>query len=583
MKKWLDMISAGNSKKLLPSVLWQILATMFEAMPYGFTVIVILEYIDVLQTERMLNKPLLLGSCIGITLTSLLLYVFNHKAYISASDIGCDVEEISQIKIVEHIRKLSMGFFSSRDSGDLSNLVVHDCSNLNNMLARLLPKMVAGISFPILGMIFLMFIDFHMSLAMLITLVASIPLIFLARWLVYKLGKKQTSAMNEATSRMLEYIGGIREIKAYNLGGDKFKSLKDSFTELKKASIMQEALVGPSISLSSIVLHGVLPVMMLLGSYYLIANNITPQVFIIFLIMGMKIGDPLLMAYTFLAELTYYGLSAKRIDNVLKTSPLPEPDHEKEIHSQNISFECVDFSYEPDKGNVLNNITCHMKENSMTALVGLSGSGKSTFTKLIARFWDTNTGKISIGNTSLKDIKSDTLMKNIAMVFQDVYLFNDTIRENLAMGKPNATLQEIKNAAKQAACHEFIMAMPREYDTVIGEGGNTLSGGEKQRISIARAILKNAPIVLLDEATSSLDPENEVHVQRALSNLVKNKTIIVIAHRLQSIQEADQILVLDDGRIIQKGRHEELISKEGTYQMMWREQSRAKSWKFKQT
>lgn len=582
MNKWLNIISVGNHRRLLPSVLWQVLATMFESMPYGFTVMVVLEYMEVLETGRTLNKPLLLAVCIGIVVTTVLLYFINRITYISASDIGCDVEEQAQIKLAKQMRKLPMGFFASRDPGDLSNLVVHDSSNLNNMLSRLLPKMVAGVAFPITGIVFLLFINVRMSLAMLLTLVCSIPLIFLARLLVGRLGKKQTAAMNEASSRMLEYIGGIREIKAYNLGGDNCKSLKSSFDELRKASIMQEALAGSSISLSSIVLHAVLPVMLLAGSYYLIAGNITPQIFIIFLVMGMRIGDPLLMAYTFLTELTFYGLSAKRIDKVLNTAPLLQPETDQEVCSANISFNHVDFAYTPEEGNVLNDLTCRMPKNSMTALVGRSGSGKSTITKLIARFWDVGSGTLCIGDTPLQALKYDTLMKHITMVFQDVYLFNDTVRENLAMGKPDATLEEIHQAAKQAACHDFIMAMPNGYDSVIGEGGSNLSGGEKQRISIARAILKDAPIVLLDEATASLDPENEIHVQQALSNLVKDKTIVVIAHRLQSIQDADQILVLDKGRIIQSGNHDDLLSVEGIYKIMWREQNRAKSWKFKQ-
>lgn len=584
MKKWLNSISIGNSRKLVPSILWQVLATMFEALPYGLTVMVILEYIEVLEIGRPLNKELLLTVCLGIAISTLLLYFINRKAYITASDIGFAIEKKAQLQLARHMRKLSMGFFSTRDSGDLSNLVVHDSSNLNNMLARLLPKMVAGFVFPVVGLLFLFFIDVRMSIAMLFTLAASIPLIFLARWLVNRLGEKQAAAMNEATSRMLEYIGGIREIKAYNLGGDKFNSLKSSFENLRKTSIRQEAFSGPSISLSSIVLHAVLPVMMMAGSYYLIGGSITPPVFIIFLVMGMRIGDPLLMAYTFLAEITFYNLSANRIDKVLHTNPLSEPDSEQEksISSMDIHFDKVDFSYRYEKGKVLKEISCAMPSYAMTALVGPSGSGKSTITKLIARFWDVDNGVIRMGDTSLKEIKSETLMRHIAMVFQDVYLFNDTVKDNLAMGKPGATMEEIVAAAKQAACHDFIMALPNGYDSIIGEGGNTLSGGEKQRISIARAILKNAPIILLDEATASLDPENEIHVQGALSNLIKDKTIIVIAHRLQSIQEADQILVLDNGRIAQMGNHDTLLSTEGIYKNMWREQNRAKSWKFKQ-
>lgn len=581
MKKWLNIISLGNTKHLLPSILWQVLATMIESIPFAFTVLIVFEYIDVIQRGRALNKTYLLCICLGLIIATLFLYLINKKAYTAASDIGCKVEEEAQLSLAAHLKKLSMGFFAIHNPGELSNMLVQDSSNINNMLARLLPKMVSGLSFPIIGVIFLFTIDYRMSFAMLFTIIVSIPFIFLARFLVNGLGKKQNMAMNEATSRMLEYISGIREIKAYNLGGSKFENLNNAFASLRKACIKQEAFSGSILSLSSIVLHGILPVMMLFGSYYLIAGTISPQVFIIFLIMGMRIGDPLLMAYTFLAELTFYGISAKRIKSVLNTKPLPEPEKGQTIHSTDISFEKVDFAYSLEKGNVIHNISCTMPEHSMTALVGLSGSGKSTITRLIARFWDINGGSIKIGNVPIQNISSEQLIQNIAMVFQDVYLFNDTVFENLAMAKPGATMEEIQEAAKKAACHDFIMNMPNGYNTVIGEGGNTLSGGEKQRISIARAILKDVPIILLDEATASLDPENEIHVQRALSNLVKNKTIVVIAHRLQSIQNAEQILVLKDGEIAQCGTHEQLLKMEGIYQNMWREQSRAKCWKFK--
>lgn len=581
MKKWLNQISLGNAKQLLRPVLWQVLATIFEAMPYGFTLIILLEYVGALKEQRALQLPLLIGQCVGIAITTMLLYFINKRAYVSSSDIGCYVQEEAQRKLVQHMRKLSMGFFAGHDPGNLSNLVVQDSSNLNNMIARLLPKMTAGFIFPVMGLLFLIFLDWKMTFAMLITLLVSVPLIFLARYLVGRLGRKQTKAMNEATSRMLEYIGGIREIKAYNLGGGKFESLKNSFEQLKKASILQEALAGPSISLSSIVLHAVLPVMMLLGSYDLIGGRITAEVFLIFLIMGMRIGDPLLMAYTFLAEITFYGLSAARIHEVMEISPLPEPLEGKAIESSSISFQDVKFAYHTDKAPVLKKISFQVPEHTMTALVGPSGSGKSTITKLIARFWDTDSGQVCIGGTPLTQLQGEQLLAKVAMVFQEVYLFRDTIRNNIAMGRPGATLEEVMEAAKLAACHDFILKMPSGYDTIIGEGGGTLSGGEKQRISIARAILKDAKIILLDEATASLDPENEVHVQKALSNLVKNRTIVVIAHKLQSIKAAEQILVLHDGEIIEKGRHHELIERQGLYNDMWREQSRAKSWKFK--
>ncbi|MFW6678729.1 ABC transporter ATP-binding protein [Lacrimispora sp. AGF001] len=581
MKKWLQNIAVGESERLVAPILWQILATILEAMPYGFSLMVVLEYMGALKEQRALNLPLLVGQCIGIILSTGALYLVNKKAYTVASDVGCGVQREAQHKLVQHMKKLSMGFFATRDSGDLSNLVVHDTSNLNTMIARLLPKMVAGFLFPILGIVFLVFVNAPMAFAMIVTFLLSVPFIFLARYLVGYFGRVQAKAMNDATFRMLEYIGGIREIKAYNLGGKQFKKLTEAFEKLRKASILQEALSGPSISLSSIVLHGVLPVIMLVGSNYLINGRISVEEFLIFLILGMRMGDPLLMAYSFLAEIAFYNLSADRIQKVLETEPLPESMKESKLGHHEVTLEGVEFAYGEQKEPVLHGISFQVPEHTMTALVGPSGCGKSTITKLIARFWDVTKGSIFIGNLPISQMNSEDIFDSIAMVFQDVYLFHDTVRENIAMGKPKASMEEIICAAKLAACHDFIMKMPKGYDTVIGERGSTLSGGEKQRISIARAILKDAPIILLDEATASLDPENEVYVQRALSNLVQNKTIVVIAHRLNSIRQANQIIVLEDGRIMERGRHEELVHNNGIYNHMWKEQTRAKQWKFK--
>jgi ATP-binding cassette subfamily B protein len=296
-----------------------------------------------------------------------------------------------------------------------------------------------------------------------------------------------------------------------------------------------------------------------------------------FLVVTLRFYHPLQQVGLFLAELRYFRMSFDRIQAVLDEPTLPEPSNDPHLDRFDIEFRNVSFRYE--KELVLDHISFHIPERSVTALVGPSGSGKTTIANLIARFWDVNEGEVRIGGCNIKALRTDRLLSYISMVFQDVYLFHDTVLNNIRIGRPHATIEEVMAAARAAQCHEFIKRRPQGYDTIVGEGGSTLSGGEKQRLSIARAILKNAPIVLLDEATASLDPENEALIQRGFQALVRAKTLVVIAHRLSTIRHADQILVIDKGRIVERGRHEELLAVNGLYAKLWREQERAHGWK----
>ena len=294
--------------------------------------------------------------------------------------------------------------------------------------------------------------------------------------------------------------------------------------------------------------------------------------------MGVHIYQPLIHAMTFMAEMNYMKLGADRIDTLIKTPFLPEGTITEKQNIESIEFNNVHFSY--NNIEVLKGLSLKIKANTLTALVGPSGSGKTTLTRLIARFWDVNSGEILINGNNIKDYNSNNLMSMISIVFQDVYLFNDTIYNNIRVGREDATEAEIIEAAKLAQCHEFINSMPDKYQTMVGEGGSTLSGGEKQRISIARAILKDAPIILLDEATASLDPENELFIQKAINDLIRNKTVIIIAHRLNTIKNADNIVVINQGEITEQGRHHELMKNNSLYKNLWDEQQKIKGWKF---
>ena len=479
------------------------------------------------------------------------------------------------IALAEHLRKLSLGFLSRRDPGDLSSMIITDFTMAETGISHHLPQLMGALVMPVLAFLSLLWINWRMSVAMFIALPVAILILWLSTKLQQRLSSKQIEAKINAGNRMEEYLQGIRVMKAYNLLGDRFVRLRKAFSDLRKACIRQEALLGPFIMLSITIVRAGLTLMILCGTYLLIGGELLLTTFVLFLVVGSRVFDPLTSALTNFAEFRYFSIAGGRILNLMK-----EPEMKGDRPAPNggdIEFHNVSFAYQDKK--VLHHINLTLKQGSLTALVGPSGSGKSTLMKLCARFYDPGEGTVSMGGQDLSTLEPESLMKNISMVFQDVYLFQDTIRNNIRFGKNDATDEEIIEAAKKAQCHEFITKLSKGYDTMIGEGGCTLSGGEKQRLSIARAILKDAPIVLLDEVTASLDPENEVEVQRAINTLIAGRTVIVIAHRLKTIRNADTIVVLDEGRIVEKGRHEDLLNNHGLYAHLWDIQTQIAGWK----
>jgi ATP-binding cassette subfamily B protein len=478
----------------------------------------------------------------------------------------------------DHLRKLSMGFFNARDPGAIGAYLITDYANIENILTHQVPQAIGAFAMPVFLLLVLATRDWRMALAAALVIPLSIPFIFISRAIIRFFGKQHQKTKIEAASRMLEYVQGMRLIKAFNLVGTTFERLENVFRRLKALSIKLEAGSGPTVLLSAFVLHSGQTLIILLGLTWLFAGSLPLPVYIMFLILGVRVYEPIMQFFIFMAELNYYKISVDRIEDLRTTPALSGTQPGLQPQSYDVAFEDVSFHYlETD---VLKQINLTIPERSLVAFVGPSGSGKTTMTCLIARFWDVTAGRITLGGHDLREYDPATVLASVSMVFQDVYLFNDTVLNNIRVGKTEATEEEIIAAAKAARCHDFVQKLPNGYETMVGEGGSTLSGGEKQRISIARAILKDAPIILLDEATASLDPENELYIQQAIDGLVQQKTVIVIAHRLNTVVHADKIVVLEEGRIVEQGTHNALMRAGGLYRRMWDEQQKVREWKF---
>jgi ATP-binding cassette subfamily B protein IrtB len=571
----------GNIKRVYPMLLWTILEYLLRGSPYGILLAVVWELFKPLENPgASLNLAAMMGLIAALIISLTLLYVVSKKAYNAVYYETYTLCAEGRLAIGDHLRKLSMGFFNTRDPGVIGSYLINDYANVEFIFSHLVPQIVGAIAMPIVLILMLAVLNWKLALAAALVIPAAIPFTFISRAFIRFFGKRQQQARIATASRMLEYVQGMRLIKAFNLTGVKFERLEKAFRLLKSLSIKLEAGGGPTVLLSGFVLHSGLTLIILVGLTFLFAHTIPLPFYIAFLVLGARVYEPLIQAFVFLAELNYYKISVNRIEDLRKTPVLTGANPDLKPERFDIAFENVSFHYLDN--DVLKGIDLTIPEHSLVAFVGPSGSGKTTLTRLIARFWDVTSGSIRLGGRDLRDYDPDTLLASVSMVFQDVYLFNDTVINNIRIGKKDATMDEIVAAAKQARCHDFIMKLPDGYETMVGEGGSTLSGGEKQRISIARAILKNAPIVLLDEATASLDPENELYIQEAIDGLVKDKTVVIIAHRLNTVVHADKIAVLDNSAIVEQGTHAELMSRPGLYRRMWDEQQKVREWKFAQ-
>lgn len=475
---------------------------------------------------------------------------------------------------IKKLRSLPLGYFQSKESGELINTFTGDFLAVEQSMVGMFTGIFSVVLSCVLTSVFMFIFNPVMALALYISVPVAALVIGLSMNLTTRLSQRNIEARDKTATYLNEYLLGMKTLKSYNQTGEGFGKLKDAYRHLMQVNIHAETVGGSLMSLANTLVKLGLPLMCFAGAYLLLGGRLSVVDYLGIIIIGTKVLSPLVTWVQYMVLLRTHSVSATRIDEVMQAPVMTgtgSDDPGKEI-----VFDRVSFSYSGNaENNVLNNTSFTIPTGKLTAIVGPSGGGKTTILRLIARFWDTDGGAITCGGKALKDLDADQWLSGISMVLQDVYLFHETIRENILFGRKDASEEEMIDAAKRAGCHDFITALPNGYDTVVGEGGNTLSGGEKQRISIARAILKDAPLLLLDEPTASLDARNEVLIQRAIGELVKGRTVVMIAHRLKTVQNAHQILLVEDGSIRESGTHNELMEKQGLYHRLWMLQNQA--------
>jgi ATP-binding cassette, subfamily B, bacterial IrtB/YbtQ len=571
MLQILKLIAGKYRKRMVRVILISVLEANFGAIPFAVMYFLLCNIIDHTFTLQKLWTYIYI-----ITGSAVVRMLFSYLSVTLSRADGTIMVKDLRLRLGEHIRKLPLGFFNTHDTGELSNKTLDNVNKVEQIITMLLPEFISTFVLSILVATGLFFIDYRMAIATIITMPLALALLIWAKRIMQKRGKTLYKSSSELANGIIEFVSGIKFIKSFNNSQKKFDDLTKKMDDFKTQSLKTEGTLSPVMTLSGISIDFGLVMLILMGSFFMVGGSLTGKTFIIFIIISSRFFESLKAISLNYVKIRYLLIAGQTIQNLFNEKPLDGKEQELNAKKQDIVFNKVSFGYNGTK--VLDNISTTIPANSMTALVGPSGSGKSTMANLIARFYDVDEGRISIGKNNIKDIAPEKLLKNISMVFQKVILFKDSIYNNIWIGNQNATREQVLEAAKRANCHEFISKLPNGYDTMVDENGSNLSGGEQLRLSIARAMLKDAPVVLLDEATSSLDPENEFFIQEAISNLLQKKTVIVIAHRLKTIKDAGKIIVLDNKKIQEEGTHDELLAKQGLYNQMWQTQKNAVGW-----
>lgn len=530
---------------------------------------------DINQVSRLNRNYIIL--LIGVMVTTILVRWW--ISYIRASkqdSIAHEVTTAERLKIGDILKRVPLGFLQKKNMGELTTAITTDLAFFEIQAMNVINNLVDSYAFLLMTIVFLLFFEPILSLIALIAVIISTIGLRLIEMQSRKNAPVRQESINEMADEIVQYVRGMAIVKSFKQEGVASEGLYHSFDTSKKINIKMEKNFAPCDALHRLGLYMGTVFITIVTAFMALDGNIELPWAIMMIVYSYIMFNTIEAADNSMHILEMLDTIVKKLQSIEDAEFIDKDGKDITINRYDIEFKDVSFGY--DSREVLSHVSFKIPQNTTTAIVGPSGSGKTTICSLLARFYDIQNGEITVGGKNVKEFTCDSLLKNISMVFQNVYLFNDTIRNNILFGDPNASEEKMISVAKAARCHDFIMALPDGYDTIIGEGGSTLSGGEKQRISIARAMLKDAPIVILDEATASVDPENEHLIQQAISNLTIGKTIIVIAHRLATIENAHQILVIDGGKVTQQGTHRELIVQEGLYQRFIHIREKAEGW-----
>ena len=558
-------LTKKGSDNLIKGILYTTLLNIALMFPVGLYALLLGIWIEPLTGGEIVNPNI--GMFIVLILIVLgIIFAFAWKQYHFVFNTTYAESENRRINLGENLRKLPLSFFENRDLADLTATIMNDCTDLEHVFSHAIPQLLGSILSLIIVSIGMFVFDWRLAIALLWPVPVAFIILYISRILIHKGGKIVMVDLLNCGDAMQECIESVRDLKSYNYEEEYYGKISNLTSKIEKSRIKAELMASSGVIIGKVVLNLGIVSVILLGSYLIMNAQVSLFTLLIFLIASAIIYGPVENGLMFLSEIFMMDMKIDRSKEI-ESRVIGGGLTDYSLNGYDVEFRNVNFNYD-DLKDVLSDISFTAKQGQVTALVGPSGGGKSTVSKLAARFWDPISGEVSLGNQNLAQLDSERLLENFSIVFQDVILFNNTILENIRVGRKDATDDEVLQAAKLAECDEFVQKLPNGYDTVIGENGELLSGGQRQRISIARALLKDAHVILLDEATSFLDVENESKIQNAISALIKNKTVIIIAHRMRTIANADKIVVLDDGKIAEQGSPSELISNDGLFKKM---------------
>ena len=553
-------LSEKGAKDLRRGIFFSTLLNVALMLPPSYLFFFLMEYVDV----RRAAPPQSLWLYLLLALVALcIMFVVSRWQYNSTYVTVYAESAQRRITLAEKLRRLPLAFFGEHNLSDLTSTMMEDCAQLEETFSHAVPQLfAAGTSVVVVG-IGLFSYDWRLALAVYWPVPLALLVLLLSVRSIDKAFTKHYKVKRALTEQIQEGLECVQEIKAYKGEEAYDRQLDERLNVYEKALVSSELVASSLVNVSAVLLKLGMPSVLLLGAWLMQRGDVSLFVYLAFVLVSAMVYNPIQDVCTHMVVLSYLDVRIKRMKQI-EAMPTLDGSKDVEVNGYDIAFRGVSFSYETGK-QVLHDVSFTARQGQVTALVGPSGGGKSTAAKLAARFWDVDEGVVTLGGKNIAEMDAEALLRNYAVVFQDVLLFNASVADNIRIGKRNATDDEVRQAARLAQCDDFIRSMPQGYDTIIGENGETLSGGERQRISIARALLKDAPVILLDEATASVDAENETKIQAGISELVRNKTVVIIAHRMRTVLNADHIVVLDGGTVREQGSPQELLKENGEF------------------